>query len=102
LKKGEHEFIMCNFAPPDMVRCSDRSFLPHLNYLTTRSGTLAYTMLPSPPSPKLTRQLELSTKLHRRRGISCLLRQTMGMLSRCAIRRPARHTLHIRPTQCHS
>lgn len=20
LKKGEHEFVMCNFAPPDMVR----------------------------------------------------------------------------------
>lgn len=22
VKKGEHEFIMCNFAPPDMVRIS--------------------------------------------------------------------------------
>ena len=20
LRKGEHEFVMCNFAPPDMVR----------------------------------------------------------------------------------
>jgi 2,3-bisphosphoglycerate-independent phosphoglycerate mutase len=21
VKQAEHEFIMCNFAPPDMVRC---------------------------------------------------------------------------------
>ena len=29
LKKGEHEFIMCNFAPPDMVRifCSFSAYL---------------------------------------------------------------------------
>jgi len=27
LKKGEHEFVMCNFAPPDMVRSSPPSFI---------------------------------------------------------------------------
>lgn len=24
LKQGEHEFVMCNFAPPDMVRLETR------------------------------------------------------------------------------
>ena len=33
VKKGEYEFVMCNFAPPDMVSVSPPAFRLHITYL---------------------------------------------------------------------
>lgn len=64
VKTGEYEFVMCNFAPPDMVRL----FARHSSY--SRSATLVSTMRPSRPLPRPTRPLGPSTT-HARRPATC-------------------------------
>lgn len=91
LKKGEHEFVMCNFAPPDMVSFSlPSSFLPPRIQLTPlplpsnfhRSATLESMKPQSRRSPKRTRRSERYTRPRRRRGTSCSSRQTTATRSR--------------------
>ena len=101
LKKGEHEFVMCNFAPPDMVRRRCFHHSCHRNN-PPRLGTPVYMTLQSLLLPRPTRQWAPSTKPRRRPGIFCSLQPTTGMRNRCVIRKRAPPIQPIPPIQYHS
>lgn len=63
VRKAEHEFVMCNFAPPDMVRTVLRGSRSSADVSSLRLGTLVYMMPPLKPSHIPTRLSVLSTKL---------------------------------------
>jgi 2,3-bisphosphoglycerate-independent phosphoglycerate mutase len=92
VRAGKHEFVMCNFAPPDMVSasCSGSFRFYHCTMLTPsamaarfhRSAIQAFLRLPSKPSHTLTRRLARSMMRARRQGTPSLSRLTMVTRSR--------------------
>ena len=83
LKEGEHEFVMCNFAPPDMVRHETHGRQPSLTpFLFSRSDTRAFTKPRWKRSLKRTARSARFTRRLKRLGTSCLLLRTTEMQSK--------------------
>lgn len=84
VKKGDHEFVMCNFAPPDMVSLTFPSLLSQFIDLPLyfRSGTLVYTRQLWKLSHIPMRLSAPCTRLARRQATYCLLRPTTVTRSR--------------------
>lgn len=56
VKKGDQDFVMCNFAPPDMVCVQVSAGCRQDTNIESRLATPVSTMLPLRPSPLPTRQ----------------------------------------------
>ena len=71
VKSKENEFVMCNFAPPDMVQYSSSRLVTNTYAVGTRLATLVSWMRRSRPSPLPTRPSAQSTRPVRRPDTSC-------------------------------
>jgi hypothetical protein len=69
VKSSEYDFVMCNFAPPDMVSRSHRIACGIAD--RDRLVTPVSTTLPSSPLPRLTRLSRRFTTLVKRLATCC-------------------------------
>lgn len=83
IRKKDHEFVMCNFAPPDMV--GEYIFLTRFrltSFTTIRLATQASSTPPSRPSHTPIRLSRPCTKRARRLATYCSSRPITGTRNR--------------------
>lgn len=109
VKAGKHEFVMCNFAPPDMVCITAPlhsyclpPYSPLLNNLPDRLATRAYMTLPSGRSRQQTPLSERCIRHAKRLATFSSSPRITGTRNKCSTPIRARRTPRTPRIPCHS